>query len=143
MVVIGELDSTLNSYAVEENGTLTAVSSISTLPAGFPEGSWCAHVLFSPDGRFVYGSNRGHDSIAVASFDAHSRALEIVEIVPTGGKEPRNFCLDPTGNWLLAANQKSDTITVFSRDGATGRLAPTGAPIASLTPVCLLFTGEK
>ena len=143
MVVIGELDSTLNSHAVEDDGTLTPVSSVSTLPADFTAGSWCAHVLLSPDGRFVYGSNRGHDSIAVASLDAESRALEIVEIMPTGGKEPRNFCLDPTARWLLAANQNSDTITVFSRDEKQGTLTPAGASIASLTPVCLLFTEEK
>jgi 6-phosphogluconolactonase len=143
MVVIGELNSTLNSYAVEDDGTLTPASSISTLPAAFTGSSSCAHVLFSPDGRFVYGSNRGHDSIAVASFDADSRALEIVEIVPTGGKEPRNFTLDPSGRWLLAANQSSDTIAVFSRDEATGKLTPTGATTESQTPVCLLFTGEK
>lgn len=143
MVVIGELDSTLNSYAVEDDGTLTAVSSVSTIPPAFTGSTTCAHVLFSPDGRFVYGSNRGHDSIAVASFDAGSRELAIVEIVATGGDEPRNFALDPSGRWLLAANQNSDTITVFAREEKSGRLTPTGTSIASATPVCLLFTEEK
>lgn len=143
MVVIGELDSTLNSYAVEDDGTLTPVSSVSTIPADFTGRTSCAHVLFSPDGRFVYGSNRGHDSIAVASFDAGSRELAIVEIVPTGGEEPRNFTLDPTGQWLLAANQNSDTITVLRRDELGGTLTPTGVTIASPTPVCLLFAGER
>ncbi len=94
---------------------------------------------FSPDGRFVYGSNRGHDSIAVAAFDATSRELEIVEIVPTGGQEPRNFTLDPSGDWLLAANQNSDTITVFRRDAESGRLTATGVSIESPSPVMLLF----
>ncbi len=143
MVVIGELDSTLNSFAVEDDGTLTPVSSISTIPEGFTATNSCAHVLLSPDGRFVYGSNRGHDSIAVAKLDPESRALEIVEIVPTGGQEPRNFTLDPTGRWLLAANQNSDTITVFSRDDGTGRLTPTGTSTASDTPVCLLFAPDR
>jgi len=143
MVVIGELDSTLTSYAVGDDGSLTAVSRVSTLPDECAEESWCAHVLFSPDGRFVYGSNRGHDSIAVASFDAGSRTLEIVEIVSTGGKNPRNFTLDPTARWLLAANQSSDTITVFARNAATGRLTPSGDSLVSATPVCLLFTGEE
>ena len=143
MVVIGELDSTLNSYAIEDDGTLIPVSSVSTLPAGFTGGSWCAHVLISPDGRYVYGSNRGHDSIAIASFDAGSRALEIVEFVPTGGKEPRNFCIDPTGNWLLAANQYSDMIAVLARDEGSGKLTQTGHSISSASPVCLLFAGEK
>jgi 6-phosphogluconolactonase len=143
MVVIGELDSTLNSFAVEDDGTLTAISTVSIIPADFTGNTSCAHVLFSSDGRFVYGSNRGHDSIAVASFGAESRRLEIVEIVPTGGKEPRNFALDPTGRWLLAANQYSDTITVLARDERTGKLTATGASIASASPVCLLFTGEN
>lgn len=142
MVVIGELDSTLNSFAVEEDGTLNPVSSVSTIPEGFTGPTTCAHVLFSLDGRFVYGSNRGHDSIAVAAFDADSRGLEIVEIVSTGGSEPRNFTLDPTGRWLLAANQHSDTITVLRRNAETGRLTPTGRSIISDSPVCLLFAGE-
>jgi 6-phosphogluconolactonase len=139
MVVIGELDSTLVSFAIGDHGELTAVSSVSTLPSDFIGTSACAHVLFSPDGRFVYGSNRGHDSIAVAAFDSESQVLEIVEIVPTGGKEPRNFTLDPSGNWLLAANQNSDTITVFRRDAETGRLTAAGHSIESPTPVMLLF----
>lgn len=139
MVVIGELDSTLVSFAIGDDDGLTPVASVSTLPVDFTGKSTCAHVLFSPDGRFVYGSNRGHDSIAVAAFDAETRGLEIVEIVPTGGKEPRNFALDPSSEWLLAANQESDTITVFRRDAETGRLTATGASIESPTPVMLLF----
>lgn len=139
MVVIGELDSTLNSYAVDRAGGLSPLSTISTLPTDFTGQNSCAHVLFAPDGRFVYGSNRGHDSIAVASFDATSGALDIVEIVPTGGKEPRNFTIDSDGRWLLAANQESDSIVVFARDPESGRLAPTGTTRQSATPVALLF----
>jgi 6-phosphogluconolactonase len=139
MVVIGELDSTLVSFAIGEDGALTPVSGVSTLPADFTGSSSCAHVQFSPDGRFVYGSNRGHDSIAVAAFDKKSRGLEIVDIVPTGGKEPRNFTIDPSGERLLAANQNSDTITVFRRDTESGRLTATGASIESPSPVMLLF----
>lgn len=139
MVVIGELGSTLVSFAIGNDGELTPVSSVSTLPEDFAGKSTCAHVQFSPDGRFVYRSNRGHDSIAVAAFDAESRNLEIVEIVPTGGKEPRNFSIDPSGNWLLAANQNNDTITVLRRDTETGRLSATGQSIESPTPVMLLF----
>lgn len=139
MVAIGELDSTLVSFAIGAHGALTAVASISTLPVDFEGASTCAHVLFSPDGRFVYGSNRGNDSIAVAAFDKDTRALEIVEIVPTGGEEPRNFAIDPSGNWLLAANQLSDSITVLQRDTESGRLTPAGLAITSPTPVALLF----
>ena len=139
MVVIGELDSTLVSFAISDGGALTPVSGVSTLPNDFTGESTCAHVQFSPDGRFVYGSNRGHDSIAVAAFDATSRELEIVEIVPTGGQEPRNFTIDPSGDWLLAANQNSDTITVFRCDTESGRLTATGVSIESPSPVMLLF----
>lgn len=142
MVVIGELDSTLNSFTVESDGTLTAVSTVSTLPDGFDRPTTCAHVLFSPDGRFVYGSNRGHDSIAVAAFDAGTRLLEIVQIIETGGHEPRNFTVDPSGNWLLVGNQNSDTITVLARDAATGHLTVTGNSIETASPVCLLFVEE-
>lgn len=139
MIVIGELDSTLVGCAIEDDGSLTATSSVSTLPPDFTGASTCAHVLVSPDGRFVYGSNRGHDSIAIVAFDQETRRMELVEIVPTGGKEPRNFTLDPTGAWVLAANQHSDTITVFQRDAETGRMTATGAQIDSPTPVALLF----
>jgi 6-phosphogluconolactonase len=139
MVVIGELDSTLVSFAIGDGGGLTAVSSVSTLPDDFTGDNGCAHVLFSPDGRFVYGSNRGHDSIAVAAFDAETRALELIEIVPTGGNEPRNFTLEPSGNWLLAANQESDTIMVFRRDAETGRLTATDARTDSASAVMLLL----
>jgi len=141
MVVIGELDSTLVSFAIGADGGLTPVSSVSTLPADFRGTSTCAHVLFSPDGRFVYGSNRGHDSIAVASFDAATRALEIVEIVPTGGKEPRNFTLDPSGAWLVVGNQHSDTVNVFRRDAQSGTLTATDAQIESKTPIAFRFVG--
>ncbi|MCA9858259.1 MAG: lactonase family protein [Thermomicrobiales bacterium] len=141
MVAIGELDSTLVSYAVDAEGGLTPISTVSTLPADFAGANSCAHVVVSPDGRFVYGSNRGHDSIVAARLDAGTRALEVVEIVPTGGAEPRNFALDPSGRWLLAANQQSDTIAVFARDPETGRLAPTGNVLESKSPVCLTFAG--
>lgn len=141
MVVIGELDSSLVSCAIEADGALTPVASVSTLPADFSGSSTCAHVVVSHDGRFVYGSNRGHDSIAVAAFDAGSRALEIVQIVPTGGQEPRNFGIDPSGRWLLAGNQLSDTITLFERDEATGRLSPVDRRLDAATPVALCFAG--
>lgn len=143
MIVIGELDSTLTSFTIQEDGSLEKVSSVSTLPADFTGSSTCAHVLLSPDGRFVYGSNRGHESIAVAAFDAPSQRLEIVEFVQTGGREPRNFALTPDGRWLLAANQLTGTITVFSRDSESGRLTPTGASIDSPTPVALLFANDR
>ena len=87
---------------------------------------------------FVYGSNRGHDSIAVFAVTP-SGALSLVEHTPTGGKTPRNFTIDPTGRWLVAANQESSTLTVFRRDATSGRLTAAGTPHDAPTPVCVLF----
>ena len=120
-------------------GTLKEVHTVSTLPKDFKGENTCADIHISGDGRFVYASNRGHDSIAVFSFEASNGRLERVEIVPTGGRVPRNFAIDPTGDYLLAANQDSDLIVVFSIDKTTGRLRKTGRSITTPQPVCLRF----
>jgi hypothetical protein len=124
--VINELASTLVTYGYEPaTGTLTPLDTQSTLPPGFTGESTTAEVRVHPNGRFVYGSNRGHDSIAVFAFDAASGRLTPLEHVPTGGKNPRNFALSPDGAWLVAANQNSDSLHVFRVDPATGRLTAT------------------
>jgi 6-phosphogluconolactonase len=92
-----------------------------------------------PSGKFLYGSNRGHDSIAVFAINAHSGTLTPIEIVPTGGKEPRNFVIDPTGKYLIAANQNSDSLVVFRIDAQSGRLTPTGQALEVGSPVCVTF----
>ena len=107
-----------------------------------PRMSWesiCAEICLSPDGRFVYGSNRGHDSLAVFARDAAKGTLTLVEIVPTGGKHPRNFNLSPDGRWLICANRDSDNVTVFGRDAATGRLTRTAQTLKVPQAVCVLF----
>ena len=102
--------------------------------------NWCAHVVVSPDGRFVYGSNRGHDSIAIWAVGADGRVTKVGH-ESTRGKTPRGFALDPSGSWLLAANQDSDTIVTFRRDAETGKLTATGAVTDSPSPVAILFAG--
>src|SRR5262249_44849936 len=93
-------------------------------------------------GRFVYASNRGHDTIAVFAIDAASGAPRLVENVPTGGEIPRGFNLDPEGRYLLVGNQKSDTVVVFSVDPASGRLKPTGESVAVGARGSVVFAGE-
>jgi 6-phosphogluconolactonase len=92
-----------------------------------------------PTGRFLYGSNRGHDSIAVFSIDPAAGTLTPVEYASTRGKTPRNFAIDPTGSYLLAANQDSNTVVAFRIDASTGHLTPTGQVLEFPSPVCLTF----
>jgi 6-phosphogluconolactonase len=141
--VINELDGTIVAYAVvPATGALTPVQTVSTLPAGFAGENTCAEIRLSPDGRFVYGSNRGHDSLAVFARDAARGTLTPVETVPSGGGHPRNFNLTPDGHWLVCANRDSNNLVLFKVDPATGRLQTTGHTVSVPTPVCVLFPGE-
>jgi 6-phosphogluconolactonase len=125
-----------------ERGELRPRQTVSALPDGFVDESWCAHVAVSSDGRFVYGSNRGHDSIAIWSADAESGELSLIGHESTRGKTPRNFAIDPTGSWLLAANQDSDTIVTFRRDPNSGALTATGQVAQIPSPVAVLFARD-
>ncbi|OON68869.1 lactonase family protein [Hymenobacter sp. CRA2] len=145
--VINELNSTLT--ALDYNaaaGTFAEVHTLPTLPADFSDPNSCADVHTSPDGRFVYGSNRGHDSIVVFAVDAGTGRLTLVQHVGTQGKTPRNFTLSPDGRLLLVANQNSDNIFSYRVDAKTGRLTPTGFSATAPAPVCLQvlsdFTGR-
>jgi 6-phosphogluconolactonase len=140
LYVINELDSSLTTFRYDAaKGTLTAFESLSTLPRDFTGKSYCADVHVSRSGRFLYGSNRGHNSIVVFAIDPHSGRLTLVEHVPTGGKWPRNFTLDPSGRFLLVANQHTDNVVTFRIDSQTGRLTPTGQITEIPVPVCLQF----
>ncbi|MCC6415860.1 MAG: lactonase family protein [Opitutaceae bacterium] len=142
--VINELNNTLACYAYEAaTGALTPTDTQPTLPADFSGENTTAEVRVHPNGRFVYGSNRGHDSIAVFAFDAAKGKLTALGHSSTGGKSPRNFSLSPDGNWLLAANQNSDTLRVFKVDAGTG--LPTATPHAATVPqaVCVLFANGR
>jgi len=137
--VINELDGTVATYAVDAEGGLTARQVLSTLPDGFTGANTTAEIRISPDGRFVYGSNRGHDSLAAFARDPAAGTLTRVEIVPSGGGHPRNFNLSPDGRWLLCANRDSDNVVVFRVDPASGRLTPTGSIATVPQAVCVLF----
>ena len=138
--VINEINSTLTAFAYDAGrGILTPRQTAGALPPGFDGESAGAAVRVSPSGRFVYGSNRGHDSIALFAFDEREGALTAIGHEPTRGKTPRDFIIDPSGQFLLAANQDTGTIAVFRIDPRSGRLQPTGEAIPVPTPVCLQF----
>ena len=136
--VINELDSTITRLAYDAaTGAMTAGQTVSTLPTGFQGKNSTAEIAVHPDGKLLFGSNRGQDSIAIFTIDPATGALTPAGHQPTGGKTPRNFAVDPTGEYLLAANQDSDTIVVFRIDRARGRLDPAGKPVRVPRPVCL------
>lgn len=139
LYVINELDSTLVVYRYDgERGALDQVqvapSSGSAGSANFP-----ADVHVASSGRFLYASNRGHDTIAVFGVDGASGRLTALQEVSTGGNWPRNFALDPSGGFLLVANQRSDSILSFRADPGSGRLTPTGEKVEIPSPVCIRF----
>ncbi|MFZ1158733.1 MAG: lactonase family protein, partial [Candidatus Sulfotelmatobacter sp.] len=120
-------------------GTFRHLQTITTLPKDFTGRNDDAEIEVLPSGKFLYASNRGHDSIAVFAIDSAKGTLTTVEIASTRGKEPRSFGIDPTGKLLFAANQKSDNIVVFKIDAKTGKLTPTGQVLAVGSPVCVKF----
>jgi 6-phosphogluconolactonase len=138
--VVGELDSTVATLRFDTNAQrLTAIDSRSSLPAAWSGKSYAADIQVAPGGDVLYVSNRGHDSIAVFSIAATSGALSLEQTIATGGAWPRNFTLDPTGRWLLVANQNSGSIVVLARDPRSGRLSPTSQRLEIASPVCVRF----
>jgi 6-phosphogluconolactonase len=138
--VINELNNTISVFDYDSGrGALRLKQSVQTLPSDFKSESTTAEVRVHPNGKFLYGSNRGHDSIAVFSIDPASGELAPVEIVKSGGRTPRNFALSPDGKWLVCGHQDTPLLTVFRVDGSTGRLTRTShtAPVPSC--VCVLF----
>ncbi|MEZ5106146.1 MAG: lactonase family protein [Draconibacterium sp.] len=135
--VISELNSTITSFEMNGNNWVKK-QVISTLPNDFKGESYCADIHISNDGRFLYGSNRGHNSIAVFRVD-DKQNLSTVGFVPVEGNWPRNFSLTPDGNFMLVANQRSGNITVFKVDRNSGALKFTGKEIKLPSPVCIEF----
>ncbi|MER9673800.1 lactonase family protein [Mesorhizobium sp. M0208] len=136
--VMNELDSTVVSLALDEaSGKLTVIDSKPAVPPEARDGNHCADIQISPDGRFLYGSNRGHDSIVVFSIDQQTGRIALVDYTPCGGATPRNLALTPSGGHLFSANQNADRISIFARDAATGRLTDTGRSIEIGTPMCV------
>ena len=136
--VIQELDSTISVFSYDEDhATLKRLQEVSTLPHDFSGPNSCADIHISPSGRFLYGSNRGHDSIVIFAVEENTGRLTYTGLESTQGKTPRNFAIDPTGTLLLAANQQSNTIVTFWIDPDTGSLIPTGHITQVPTPVCI------
>ena len=120
-----------------EDGSLFAIQEITTIPGGYNGRKSTAECLVHPNGRFLYVSNRGHESITAYTIDEGTGLLTYVENENTGGREPRNFFIEPSGRWLLAENQNTDTIVVFSIDPKTGALNPAGQTVSVGRPVCI------
>jgi 6-phosphogluconolactonase len=142
--VINEMLSTITVFSFEPaSGTLEVLQTLSTLPQGFTGQSSAAEVEVHPSGKFLYGSNRGHDSIAVFAINPRKGTLMPAGYAPTLGKEPRSFAIDPTGAYLFAANQNSDSIVQFRIDPNNGRLTPTGQVLEVSSPVCVTFVATQ
>jgi len=138
--VINELDCTVTAFAYESaSGALTEIQTITTLPNGFDGSNSCAEVRVHPSGKFLYGSNRGHDSIVVYRVDPAKGTLTFVEHETADIRTPRNFNIDPTGKFCLVANQGGDSVVVFRINQKTGALEPTGHKVSIARPVCVRF----
>ena len=138
--VINEMASTVTAFHYDAaKGELTQLQTISTLPEGYTGATTCAEIRVHPSGKFLYGSNRGHDSIAIFAIDPATGKLTAKGHQSTQGKTPRNFNLDPSGHFLIAANQDTDNVVVFRIDAQTGQLTPTGQTLDVPRPVCIKF----
>ena len=138
--VINEMTLKVNAFRADAaSGALTEVQSLSTLPEGTDPVGSTAEVVAHPSGKFLYGSNRGHDTLVVYAIDGATGQLTWVENEPIRGKTPRNFVVSPDGKWLLAAGQQSDSVTVFAIDARTGALEFADSQIKISSPVCIRF----
>jgi 6-phosphogluconolactonase len=142
--LINEMTLMMTAFRVDKaTGELTELQSLSTLPPGTEKVGSTAEVVAHPTGRFLYGSNRGHDSIVAYAIDEASGELSYLANEPIRGKVPRNFAVSPSGRWLLAAGQQSRSVTVFAIDEATGKLTFADSEIAVWSPVCIRFVPVK
>jgi 6-phosphogluconolactonase len=138
--VINELDNTITAADYDaKKGSFTAIQTVPTLPEDFTGRSSTSEIEVHPNGKFVYGSNRGHDSIVVYARDAATGKLTLVQHAPVGGKTPRHFAIDPSGRWLLVGYQSGDGISVLPLDPVTGKLGTPSAPVSAPKPICILF----
>ena len=138
--VINELANTITAFAYDPaKGNLREIQTITTLPGDFADPNSTAEIAVHPSGRFLYGSNRGHNSLAMYAINPDTGQLNPLGHALTQGRTPRNFAIDPTGNWILVANQDSASVVVFRVDLRTGRLNSTDISIDVPTPVCVLF----
>jgi 6-phosphogluconolactonase len=141
--VLNELTATLTRFALAPDGTLASAETVPMLPPGTTGRMSGAEMQIAPSGRFLYASNRGHDSIAIFAVDPATGGLTPLGHSPTGGAEPRHFAITPCGGWLLAANQKSDSVVLFALNPESGAMTATGQSVTVPKPVCLLHIPEE
>lgn len=130
--LINEVDSTIQTLSISPSGTMTSEQTVSTLPSDFTSANTAAEVAVHPNGHFVFGSNRGHNSIATWSVNPTNGRLTLVSHTPTGGTTPRHFSLDPEGRWLIVGNQGSNSLNLFRVNPNTGALLSKGS-VATVT----------
>jgi 6-phosphogluconolactonase len=136
--LINELNSTISAYRYDgATGALSEIQTVPTLPADFAGANTCAEVQVGPSGKFLFGSNRGHDSIVIYAIDEEDGTLTLIGHMPTQGQSPRNFAISPDGQYLIAANQDTNNLVTFKIDPASGQLTPTGYQVEVPTPVCV------
>jgi 6-phosphogluconolactonase len=137
---LAEMGSSVTAFRVDSSsGSLTQIEAVSTLPDDNTKVNNSAEIQIDRAGKFLYASNRGHNSVAVFAIDSQTGKLNRVGVTPTEGATPRNFTLDPAGTHILVANQDSNNIVLFQRDQKTGKLTPAGKVFESPSPVCLIF----
>ncbi len=138
--LISEIASTVTAFNWDSaKGALTEFQTISALPDNFKGTNTCAEIMVHPNGKFLYASNRGDDSLAVFAIDQATGKLTPIEHVPSGGKTPRNFAFDPAGKWIICSNHDSNNALVFRVDENTGKLTQTGQPVSVPYPFCERF----
>lgn len=136
---INELNSSVSVFRVQEEGSLESIQNIPSLPEDFTGGNSAADIHLHPNGRFLYVSNRGHDSIAGFEVNEEDGTLSVIGHTSTRGETPRSFAISPGGDYLYVANQDSNTIAAYKLDTNTGELSPMGEPLTVMTPVSLEF----
>ncbi len=138
--VIEEMGSSLTAFSYDaQGGVLHSLETLSTVPKDYKGYNDCAELYIHPSGKFLYGSNRGHNSITVFALDPVKGTPRPIQYASTEGKTPRSFGIDPSGSYLIAANQESDSLVVFRIDPSTGRLTPTGQKANEAAPICVMF----
>jgi 6-phosphogluconolactonase len=138
--VVNEMASTVTTFDYDANtGGMKEIDTVSTLPAGFNGQSTCAEIAIDTHGRFVYASNRGHNSIGVFAVDSKTGKLSLIQNQNSGGAIPRSFALDPSGDWLIAGNQNTNNIAILKVDRKTGKLSDTGGRLDVGAPVTFVF----
>ena len=140
LFLMNELGNTVESYSYNaESGEIRQISKVSSLPTDFNSSNLGADIHVHPNGKFLYASNRGHDSIAIFSIDQKSGKIEVVGHQSTLGNHPRNFTINPSGAFLLVANKDSNNIVIFNINKETGSLTPNGEYVEVSQPVCVSF----